>query len=89
ALIAGSISVFLTLWIGKLFSKFITLIDYRKLVVFVIFFIIMLCFFLTGPLGVFVLFISTSIGIIPAIIKTTRTHSMGCLLLPVILYFIL
>ena len=29
----------------------------------------------------------TAVGIIPAITKITRTHAMGCLLLPVILYF--
>ena len=89
ALIAGSISVFLALKIGKIFSKLITKINYKILVISIISFITILTFFLTGPIGLFILLISTSIGIIPAIVKTSRTHAMGCLLLPVIIYFIL
>ena len=87
--IAGSISVFLALKIGKTFSNLINKINYRKLVVLIIFFIIFLTIILTGPLGLLILIISTAIGIIPAITKITRTHGMGCLVLPVILYFIL
>jgi len=89
ALIAGSAAVFLALKIGKIFSKLITKINYKKLVISIILFITILTIILTGPLGFFVLIISTFMGIIPALIKTTRTHSMGCLLLPVIIYFIL
>lgn len=89
ALIAGSMAVFLALKIGKIFSKLITKINYKKLVILIISFIIILTIILTGPLGFFILIISTFIGIIPALVKTTRTHGMGCLLLPVIIYFIL
>jgi len=89
ALIAGSAAVFLALKIGKIFSKLITKINYKKLVISIILFIALLTIILTGPLGFFILITSTFMGIIPAIVKTTRTHSMGCLLLPVIIYFIL
>lgn len=89
ALIAGSVSVYLALKIGNIFSKIITLINYKRLVIFIICFIVILTFFLTGALGFFILIVSTSLGIIPAIVKVTRTHSMGCLILPVILYFVL
>jgi len=89
ALIAGSVSVYLALKIGRIFSRIITKINYRKLIVSIIIFIAVLTVILTGPLGFFVLIVSTSVGIIPAIVKVTRTHGMGCLLLPVILYFVL
>ncbi|MBW2985249.1 tripartite tricarboxylate transporter permease [Candidatus Woesearchaeota archaeon] len=89
ALIAGSVSVFLALKIGRVFADLIDKINYRKLVISIVLFISLLTFILTGPLGFFVLITSTFIGIIPAIVKTTRTHSMGCLLLPVMIYFIL
>ncbi len=87
-LVAGSLSVFLVLKIGKLFSKLITKVNYRLLVAGIILFITLLVGILTGWLGLFILFISTAVGIIPAVTKITRTHGMGCLLLPVILYFV-
>lgn len=88
-LIAGSISVFLVLKIGKLFSEFITKVNYQKLVIGIILFITFLVAIMTGWLGMIILIVSTGVGIIPAITKITRTHGMGCLLLPVILYFVL
>ena len=89
ALIAGSASVFLALKIGKVFANLINKVNYRILIISIITFIVLLTIILTGPLGFFILIISTSIGIIPAIVKTTRTHGMGCLLLPVMIYFLL
>lgn len=89
ALITGSVSVFLTFKLGIFFSKFINKINYKKTVIFVIIFITLLVFIISGILGLFILLIATAIGIIPAITKITRTHGMGCILLPVILFFIL
>jgi putative membrane protein len=89
ALIVGSISVYITLKLGVIFSKIINIINYKKTVIAVIIFITLLVFLISGFLGLFVLLIATAIGIIPAITKITRTHSMGCILLPVILFFIL
>jgi putative membrane protein len=88
-LIAGSISVYLVLTIGRTFSRLITRIDYQKLVIGIICFVTMLVIILTGWIGLIVLITSTAAGLVPAITKVTRTHAMGCLLLPVILYFVL
>jgi len=88
-LITGSIGVFLTLKIGKVFSRMISKLNYKMLIIGVISFITILVIIMTGPLGFLILATSTALGIIPAKTKITRTHSMGCLLLPVILYFIL
>ncbi len=89
ALVSGAVSVYATLRIAKVFSSLMTRVNYRALVAFVIIFIALLVIVLTGPLGFLVLLVSTAVGIIPAEVKVTRTHGMGCLLLPVILYFIL
>jgi len=88
-LVSAAISVYAALKIARVFSAWVTKISYRKLVISVISFIILLVFILTGPLGLLVLLISTSVGIIPAEMKITRTQAMGCLLLPVICYFLL
>ena len=88
-LIAGSLSVFLALGLSKVFSKIMSIVNYRKMVLSIIFLITALVLVLTGPLGLLILIISTAIGIIPPTVNISRTHAMGCLLLPVILYFML
>jgi putative membrane protein len=42
-----------------------------------------------GILGLIVLATSTFIGMLAPLINVKRSHAMGCLLLPVILFFIL
>ena len=88
-LVSGAASVYITLKIAKVFSRLMNKINYRTLVIIIILFITALAILLSGPLGLLVLAVSTAVGIMPAEVKVTRTHSMGCLLLPVILYFIL
>jgi putative membrane protein len=88
-LITGSIAVFLTLRIGAIFSRLIAKVSYRMLVIGVMLFITLLVVIMTGFFGLLILATSTAVGIIPAKTKVTRTHAMGCLLLPVILYFVL
>jgi len=89
SLIASSVSVYLALFFSKKFSKLIPKINYKLLVLSIITFITLLTFLLCGTLGLFILIISTFIGFIPAIVKCSRTHAMGCLILPVLIYFLL
>jgi len=89
SLIAGSIAVFLTLGIAKIFSKIITKINYTALVVGIMLFISIMVVIISGFLGLLVLLISTFIGMIPVLVGVKRSHNMGCLLIPVILYLLL
>ncbi|MBD3204522.1 hypothetical protein GF327_09605 [Candidatus Woesearchaeota archaeon] len=88
-LIAGSVSVFLTLYFSKIFSKLIVKVNYKMLVVSIIVFIFVMSIFLNGWIGIIVLITSTAIGLIAPLKNIGRNHSMGCLILPVILYFLL
>ncbi len=88
SLIAAMFAVFLGLRISRSFSRIITKINYKTIVIGIIGFISVLAFVLSGWIGIIVLACSTAIGIIPAVKKTSRTHGMGCLLLPVIIYFL-
>ncbi len=88
AIIAGGIALFLGIRIGRIFSRLISRINYKKIVIAIILLVVVLTVLLTGPLGLFILIIATAIGVLPALWKVSRTHTMGCLLLPVILYFI-
>lgn len=89
SLISGAIAVFLTLWIGKMFARIITKVNYNLLVIGIIAFVTMMVTVLTGFIGLIILITSTAIGLIPAIVKTTRTQAMGCLMVPVMIYFLL
>ncbi|MBN1502241.1 tripartite tricarboxylate transporter permease [Candidatus Woesearchaeota archaeon] len=88
-LIAGSISVFLTLSFSKIFSKLIVKVNYKRLIVSIIAFIFLMSIFLNGWIGVIVLLTSSAIGLIAPLKEVGRNHAMGCLILPVILYFLL
>ncbi|MGM5482148.1 MAG: tripartite tricarboxylate transporter permease [Nanobdellota archaeon] len=84
--ISGCVGVFLVLKLGKFISEKITKINYRFLVVSVITFITILVLILCKLPGLLILVTATAIGLIPAIVKVTRTHSMACLILPIIIY---
>ena len=88
-LVVGGIATILTLKLSKVFSGIISKVNYKLLCVSIISLIILLTFVLTGPMGFLVLVVSTSLGIIPQLKNIGRNHTMGCLLIPVILYFTL
>jgi len=89
ALIAGAAATFLALKISKLFARLISRINYTVVVCCVIGLIAGLVFWFSGLLGILVLMVSTAVGIIPGITGVARNHQMGCLILPVILFFVL
>jgi putative membrane protein len=87
-LIAGGIAAWLTLKIAKVFANYISKINYQKLCIFIIAFIFLLAFLFDNWLGLFILIISTFVGFIAPLANINRSAAMGCLLLPVIMYFI-
>ncbi|MFO8109686.1 MAG: tripartite tricarboxylate transporter permease [Thermoplasmata archaeon] len=77
----------LTIKLGKFFSTVHHKIDYTKLSVAIIVMIVVLTMLTTGPLGMAVLIIATCIGMIPPLIGSRRVHLMGCLILPIFIYY--
>lgn len=88
SLIVGAISFIISLKAGVLFSKMITKINYKALIIGIISFVTIMVFLFSSWIGLLVLITSTAIGLIPGITKIQRTHSMACLMLPVIVYLI-
>jgi putative membrane protein len=88
AIIAGAISVILSLKFGRIFSKMISKINYRMLVIGIISFVTLLVIIMTSWKGLIILITSTAIGLIPGIVKVQRTQAMACLIVPVIIYLI-
>ncbi|MBS1267185.1 MAG: hypothetical protein MAG795_01157 [Candidatus Woesearchaeota archaeon] len=88
-LIAGSVSVLLTLWFSKIFSNLIVKVNYKRLVISVISLIFIMSLVLNGPIGIIVLITGAAIGLIAPLKDIGRNHAMGCLILPVLSYFLM
>jgi TctA family transporter len=87
ALVAGIVSVPLTLYFGRLFARKCSDVDYGLLVKGVSAFLIAMTVLFSGALGLAILAISTCVGMIPPLIGVKRVHLMGCLIVPVMLFF--
>jgi len=87
ALITIGISPILAMSVGKKFLHLLARIPYHKLSLSIIFLLVLLVITLTGPLGLLVLFTSTSLGLVAPTTGVKRSHAMGVLLLPLILFY--
>ncbi|MDD5253710.1 MAG: tripartite tricarboxylate transporter permease [Candidatus Nanoarchaeia archaeon] len=87
-LIVLPIAVLLSVKLSKAFSFLITKVNYQKLCLSIILFILILTIFLCGIPGFLILLLSTLIGVIPQLANTPKNHLMGCLILPVLFYFL-
>ncbi len=85
ALIAGGIATFLTLYVSKIFSSIMNKLNYSLLSILIIAFIALMVFYFSGFIGLLILAIATAIGLIPNIVEVSRSNSMACLLVPIIL----
>jgi putative membrane protein len=89
ALIAGGIAAILAVNISKTFAKLVTKISYAKIILTILAFITILTFIFDGFLGIIILTTSTAVGILTSQLGVGKNHLMGCLILPVILFFVL
>jgi len=87
-LLSGTFAYFLTLGIGKIFAKKFANVPYSLIVKLTISMVCILVFLFTGFMGLFVLLISTFIGLLPVEFGVRRSHCMGVLLIPVIFYYL-
>lgn len=87
ALIAGGVAVWLAKLYSEKFSKMINKISYKKLVISIILLIVAISIFSSGAKGLLLLMTATSVGISASLLNVAKNNLMGCLILPVILYF--
>jgi putative membrane protein len=88
ALLAGSLAVFLTIVIAKIFAKNIEKINYKWLCFGIILFIVIITVIISGPLSLLVLATGTLIGISCSLVGVRKMHLMGSLILPVIIWYL-
>lgn len=87
-LLAALFSYFSTVWIGNNAHHMLRKLDYTKLCAGVLAGLAITVFLFTGLFGLFIFIISTPIGMLPSFMNIRKSHAMGVILLPVILYFI-
>lgn len=87
-ILSGLLSFFLTLKISKLIASKINSINYTYISIVTLLFILTLTLFISGFLGIIVLVVSTSLGLFAVSINVSRSHLLGCLMLPTILFYL-
>ncbi len=87
-LLTALFSYFSTVWIGNNAHHMLQKLDYTKLCIGVLIGLATMVFLFTGPFGLFIFIISTPIGMLPSFMNVRKSHAMGVILLPVILYFL-
>lgn len=86
-LISCGIGTILTLKLSKTFMIVIKKVNYQKLCISIFCLICILVGIFTGFIGLFVCGVSLAVGLIPNLVGVKKSHAMGCLMLPVILFF--
>ena len=81
------LSYYTTIFLGDRISGFLSRIDYSKLCLAVLAGITLMVVVFTGWFGLVIFLISTPVGMISSFAKIRKTHAMGVILLPVIMYF--
>jgi putative membrane protein len=87
-LVSGSIAVFLSLFFAKAFAKYISMINYTKLNYAILIILTSMSILISGWISLIVLITSACLGILAINSGVRRIQLMGCLILPVILYFL-
>ncbi len=87
-LAAAGIGAFLTLKLSRRAVFAIRKINYERLCLFVFAFVCILIFIFTGFFGLAVSGIALSIGLVASLTGIRRSHAMGCLILPTIIFFL-
>lgn len=87
-LISALISFYIGILISKNASLMINKINYKKISILVISFLIIVNFIFSNIIGIMVLIISTSIGMYCIISKVRRINLMGSLILPTIIFYL-
>jgi putative membrane protein len=87
--ITGIISFFLTKTLSKILTQKISKINYTKISIITLTIILIVNLIVSGFLGITILIISTFTGIFSINQKVRRSNMMGCLLIPVIIFYLL
>jgi len=87
ALFTCGIASILALKLTKYFIRVVEKIDYRLIVKSVLIFLFVLIYVFSGFYGIYITLVASAIGMYANLVNVRRTHLMGVLILPNILFF--
>lgn len=87
-LLTSLLSYFSTIHLGDNIHHLLENIDYPKLCYGIIFFLAVMVLLSTGVFGLLIFIIAIPIGMLAPFLEVKKSHCMGVILLPVIMYFI-
>ncbi len=85
ACLSAGIAAFAALFASKWYAKLVGCVDYALISSAVLLFLLVMSYVLSGWLGVLVFLTAASIGLIAPLTSISRSHAMGCLLIPTLL----
>ncbi len=86
-LTTAGFSAYLTLKLSRGILPFMRRLDYTRLCILTGIFITSLVLLFSGLEGILVLVVASTIGMVPNLCNIRKSHAMGCLLIPTILFF--
>ena len=84
-LFRSGISAVIALFASKWYARLVENIDYALISSTVLLFLFVMSYVLSGWLGVLVFITATAVGLIAPLTNVSRSHAMGCLLIPTLL----
>ena len=87
-MLTSLLSYLSTIYLGDNIHRALERIEYKKMCYAVITFLGMMVFLSTGLFGLVIFVISIPIGMLAPFLGVKKSHAMGVILLPVIIYFI-
>ncbi|MEM7821788.1 MAG: tripartite tricarboxylate transporter permease, partial [Candidatus Aenigmatarchaeota archaeon] len=85
--LTSGLAAILTLFLGRKIPRFLEKLNYKTISLLVIVLITSMVFLLSGIKGLLILFTSLAIGLLCVYLGIRRTHCMGVLLVPSVLFF--
>jgi putative membrane protein len=87
-LVSSGVAALLTVYVGKLGIRSVQRIPYTRLCLVIAVFLVVLTAVFTGVIGLIVLVTAAAIGMLPHLLGIKKSHCMGVLLFPVILFYL-
>lgn len=86
-LFVSGISVFSMLSMSRIALRHVYRFNYRNTCLLIIAFLLLFVLFFSGFIGLLICLVGLSIGILPPLLGVKRSHCMGVLLLPIMIWY--
>ena len=88
AVFVSILSYLATLAAGRAAAKVVRRLDYGRLCIAILALLTALTYAFTGPFGLFIYLVSTVVGLVAPFAGVRKTHAMGVLMVPLLIYYL-